>query len=565
LRTPPIAGNYTFEGESLTVGGGDGGGANPFLTNGQVNGNCLLNKTPSNPVITVNNLILDAGYLRDGMATEDTWTLAGKILVTENGGGLANQCRFNIDSVISGSGTLYIADNGNPDPRRTIYWNSGSNTYNGNIRLLGPSADRCRLTFSEGSRMNFAIGANGVNSSISGTGTAIYNGAFYIDLMGASIHVGDNWTLTAATAQTFGSTFTVAGFDETSSGIWTTMYHGVGYQFTESTGVLEVTETLYSGSGTAEDPYQIYTPEQMNALGMHAGMWSHIKLMADLDMSANTGTQYNIIGQYPYFTGTFDGNGHIISNLTIAASNQNHVGLFGGVGSWGQIRNLGLINVNVSGYQWVGGLAGFSFGTITACYATGSVSGVYQVGGLAGFSSGTITACYAADSVNSSGSEIGGLVGSNRGAVTTCYATGSVRGGGNVGGLVGFNDGPITTCYATGTTGSFSGSSRVGGLVGGDYNPSTFTACFWDQQTTGLTDGVGSDNPDPAGAMGKTTAEMKTPATFIAAGWDFENTWDIVPNQTYPCLRRSPLGDLNYDGRTDIADFALFADHWLQE
>jgi hypothetical protein len=65
LRTPSVAGNYTFAGASLTIGGGDGGGANPFLTNGQVNLNCLLNKTPSGPIITVKDLILDAGTIRD--------------------------------------------------------------------------------------------------------------------------------------------------------------------------------------------------------------------------------------------------------------------------------------------------------------------------------------------------------------------------------------------------------------------------------------------------------------------------------------------------------------------
>ena len=91
LRTPTTAGNYTFAGDSLTVGGGNGGGANPFLTNGSVNNNSFINKTPTGTIITVNNLILDAGYIRDGMAQTDIWTIAGNINVTANGGGLA--CR----------------------------------------------------------------------------------------------------------------------------------------------------------------------------------------------------------------------------------------------------------------------------------------------------------------------------------------------------------------------------------------------------------------------------------------------------------------------------------------
>ena len=561
LRTPSVAGNYTFAGDSLTVGGGDGGGANPFLTNGSVNLNCLLNKTPTGTIITVNDLILDAGYIRDGMGTTDVWTLAGNITVTENGGGLANQCRFNLDSVISGSGTLYIADTGNPDPRRTIYWNSGDNTFNGSIRLLGSASDRCRLTFSEGSRMNFAIGASGVNNRISGTGTATYNGVFHIDLMGAGIHVGDNWILTAATVQTFGETFSVAGFEDAGSGIWTTMYYGVGYRFSESTGVLTVTESFYPGSGTAEDPYQIWTPEQMNGVGMHVGMWSHIKLMADLDMSAYN-SSYNIIGNDVIpFSGTFDGNGHVIRNLTMVTYSGIPVGLFGDVDSAGHIRNLGLINVHIGGDQNVGGLVDYNQGTITACYATGTVNGSYAVGGLVGKNyQGTITGCYATGTVNGSYA-VGGLVGMNdQGVITASYAAGSVSGSRRyVGGLVGWNSGTISACYATGTVG---GSSSVGGVVG--YNIGSFTACFWDQQTSGMTDGVGNENPDPAGAIGKTTAEMKTLSTFTGAGWDFENTWDIVPNQTYPYLRTDDLGDLNHDGRTDIADFAIFAGHWME-
>src|SRR4030042_1320020 len=65
LRSPTAAGSYTFAGYSLTVGGGNGGGGNPFLTNGDINNNCLMFKA-NNCDLTVNNLILDAGYIRDG-------------------------------------------------------------------------------------------------------------------------------------------------------------------------------------------------------------------------------------------------------------------------------------------------------------------------------------------------------------------------------------------------------------------------------------------------------------------------------------------------------------------
>ena len=65
--------------------------------------------------------------------------------------------------------------------------------------------------------------------------------------------------------------------------------------------------TYGGGSGTAEDPYQIWTPEQMNTIGLNSADWDkHFKLMADIDMSVYTGTQYNIIGTAwnTPFTGT---------------------------------------------------------------------------------------------------------------------------------------------------------------------------------------------------------------------------------------------------------------------
>lgn len=244
LRTPTTAGNYTFAGDSLTVGGGTGGGANPFLTNGSVNNNSLINKTPTGTIITVNNLILDAGYVRDGMGQSDIWTLAGNMFVTANGGGLAAQSTFNLNSTISGSGTLYVADNGADNALRTVYINSALNTYNGSIRLLGSAAGRCRLTFADDSLMNFTIGASGVNNSISGTGTATFNGDFNIDLTGASTTWQDSWTIVdaATLAETFSSTFTVSGFTDIGGDLWTKSANGTTYTFNEATGILIIPE-----------------------------------------------------------------------------------------------------------------------------------------------------------------------------------------------------------------------------------------------------------------------------------------------------------------------------------
>lgn len=237
LRTPATAGSYTFAGDSLTVGGGAGGAA---FSPGVANNNAFLNKTPLAPTITVNNLILDGSSIRDGMSSGDSWTLVGNIFVTANGGNLICQERFNVNSVISGSGPLYIGSNGSGEAARTVYINSSQNTYNGSITLMGGAAPtNSRLTFSQNSVMNFAIGASGVNNSITGTGMTVFDGVFRFDLSGASSNVGDSWTVVNVSTllETFGPNFSVDGFT-TDGAVWTS---GV-YTFDPATGILSVPE-----------------------------------------------------------------------------------------------------------------------------------------------------------------------------------------------------------------------------------------------------------------------------------------------------------------------------------
>jgi hypothetical protein len=240
LRTPSAAGNYTFAGDSLTVGGGTGGGA---FSPGVANNNAFINKTPTAPIVTVNNLILDGSSIRDGMGSSESWTLAGHIFVTPNGGNLICQERFNVDSAISGSGPLYIGDNGSGEAARTVYINSPLNTYNGSITLMGSSADRARITFASNSVMNFTIGASGVNNAILGTGTAAFNGNFAFNLAGASYTWGSSWNIVnvGGVATTFGDTFTVSGFTDMGT-YWTTLVNGTTYTFNELTGVLSIPE-----------------------------------------------------------------------------------------------------------------------------------------------------------------------------------------------------------------------------------------------------------------------------------------------------------------------------------
>jgi hypothetical protein len=241
------------------------------------------------------------------------------------------------------------------------------------------------------------------------------------------------------------------------------------------------------GSGTAEEPYLIYTAEQMNAIGADANDWDkHFKLMADIDLSGYTGTDFNIIGNglYPAFTGTFNGNGHTISNFTYLSTDEPCIGIFGYIkGPDARIINVGMIDPNVNGgtAAGVGSLAGWiDLGTIANCYVIGgSVTGKIVVGGLIG-SSAVITDSYAVEVQVTAEGYAGGLAGSSDGSIINCYATGSITGSYRVGGLVGGNIGSIVDSYSEGTV---AGGSTVGGLVG--YNRGSIEGCSSTYSVTG--------------------------------------------------------------------------------
>ncbi|NQT74031.1 MAG: choice-of-anchor D domain-containing protein, partial [Chloroflexi bacterium] len=324
------------------------------------------------------------------------------------------------------------------------------------------------------------------------------------------------------------------------------------------------------GSGTSGDPYHISTAADWTYLRSTTADWNkYFILTANINFSGATLTPVGTSSTK--FTGNFDGNDKVLSNATIGTSSSSYSGLFGYIDTSGQVSDLGVETIQVTGNTNVGGLAGFSKGTITNCYTTGAVGATDaemggQIGGLAGRNEGTITDCYATGSVTITGdyvynpSYIGGLVGLNEGGtVTGCYATGTVAAGSAdvVGGLVGYGyngtitnsyargattggwgvgalvgrtyTNPVTNCYATGAV---TGSSTIGGLVGNVYS-STFTASYWDTQTTGQS--------SSAAGTGLTTDDM----TYTYAGtayvdWNFTTIWGADTgnaNGGYPYLR----------------------------
>ncbi len=319
------------------------------------------------------------------------------------------------------------------------------------------------------------------------------------------------------------------------------------------------------GSGTADDPYQIWTAEQMNAIGAEPNDWDkHFRLMADLDLSGFDGREgrpaFNIIAPdnvaviwYPPgkpFSGVFDGNGHTISNFRCDTERRNYVGLFGYVeGPGANIRRLRLVNPTVNAGSWggsyVGSLAGLlAGGIVMGCSVEGgTVTGFTRVGGLVGENQGHVTQCYSATTVT--GEEVvGGLVGVSDwwvppydywGVVSQCWSASSVNGRRCVAGLVAQNFCAVVRCYSVGRVSCTSGE-RAGGLIGENRRLKVVQDCFWDTEASGQTIG--------AAGMGLTTARMRDMRTYLDARWDWvgetENgtceLWQIPKEGGYPRL-----------------------------
>ena len=235
------------------------------------------------------------------------------------------------------------------------------------------------------------------------------------------------------------------------------------------------------------------------------------------------------------FAAFFEGNDHTISNLMINRDNTGYIGLFGRASRGTKITNIGLLNVNIAGDYFVGGLVGENDNSsvITNSYASGVVAGDRNVGGLVGRNDGgSIANSYAAGAVRGRNNQVGGLVGRhNGGSIANSYATATVSGNSDIGGLVGQSGGSITNSYAIGAT---TGTTNVGGLVG--QNEGIITNSYWDIETSGIRTGNN--------AAGKTTTELQSPtiATGIYRSWSAE-VWDFGSAMQYPAVKYT----LGYD------------------
>ena len=257
-------------------------------------------------------------------------------------------------------------------------------------------------------------------------------------------------------------------------------------------------------SGAAEDlgyiydsntkTYTVYnTNGLMNIAELVNGGKSDINITLDTDIDL-TGKDWTPIGtDYDNsYKGTFDGGGHTITGLTFT-TNDEYAGLFGWLNRAGTVKNVVMEGVQITSNQIyggsIGGVVGYSWGTIENCSVSGSVSGTVYVGGVVGAQiGGSITGCSSSATVKGT-VDVGGVAGQTNSSatLTACYATGNVtieiNPAKNIAGgsLVGMNAGSsLLACYATGnvtSTGSSTGYVHIGGFLGNNYT--TVTAGYW--------------------------------------------------------------------------------------
>jgi hypothetical protein len=218
------------------------------------------------------------------------------------------------------------------------------------------------------------------------------------------------------------------------------------------------------GSGTLSSPWLVESISDLNLV--RSNLSAHYKQMAHIDL-VSVGNFQKIGNASTKFTGTYDGNGFEIRNLTISV-NDFEVGLFGNVLN-ATLKNIRVVNgsvTNLGSYSPTGGLVALANGgSITNCHYQGTVtSGGIETGGLMGTGGNVpLTDCSANATVIGT-SEVGGLVADYVGTMERCFSKGTVRASTSfAGGLIAIlQTATVNDCYSNSSVFS---NDYAGGLV----------------------------------------------------------------------------------------------------
>lgn len=299
-------------------------------------------------------------------------------------------------------------------------------------------------------------------------------------------------------------------------------------------------------------PITISTPAELNSVTEFPNM--DFQLTADLDM---TGVAFSgLCSSSSPFTGTFDGNGHIIKGLTYSNTSTNNMGLFVAT-SGATIEKLGIEGASIVANKEVGALIGLmNGGTVDQCYVSNSyIEGLDHVASIAGkiYGGAVVQNSYSTANVYSRSSQAGGIGGVILDAgskVSKCYFSGKVAiptSNSRPGGIVALidNNNGITIEYCVNLASSIIGGSNCRIIQNGSQSTYTLTSNYSISTTimnpsgavASITDSNvatnklhGANLPSDADALSSTFYET-------TQGWDFTNTWAMLPTGGYPVLK----------------------------
>ena len=300
---------------------------------------------------------------------------------------------------------------------------------------------------------------------------------------------------------------------------------------------------VFQGEGTADNPFLIRTGNDLKKLSDNSSYWSkHFKQISDISM--DNISDFTPIGNSTIsFRGTYNGDNHSVSGLTINLPDRDFVGLFGYIDN-ATIKNIGITGDNITGKNYVGAIAGFAKNSlISFVYNIGYLSGDNYIGGIAGgiFDNTTITEIYSETEVKGK-ENVGGIAGiikfcSN---IEKIYNNSTIKGTVNVGGLTGKNSYFSNIFYAY-STGKITGDNITGGLTG--INQKSLIYYSYSSSTVNGNDYIGgivgkNDNSSyivytycygeitgkNASEIGGLTGKNFDNDTIVNSFWDTENT-----------------------------------------
>ena len=318
---------------------------------------------------------------------------------------------------------------------------------------------------------------------------------------------------------------------------------------------------LPKGDGTEASPYLIYNVEQLQAIdgtvAFEVGqrlqslgygdsvrqvsvlfgdrpLRAHYRLANDIDATAtrewNNGKGYDPIGKYfdfhrrNRFFGVFNGDGYEVRGLWVNRPNESGIGLFGSTGFSSSVVSVGVADGYFRGYDYVGGLVGWSDGAISFSWSSSAVmgedAGIY-IGGLVGLNNGNISSSWSSGAVWGQ-VFIGGLVGMLiEGNVSLSWSSSAVLGRG-IAGLVGdIEGGNVSSSWSSGSIDVYDAEYYISGLINQSNARGTVSNSYWGIETSGRGDSI-------------TGIGVNSLQTISVSSW--ADAWDFGGEEDFPVL-----------------------------